>query len=182
MRFPAAPGRVWLPVVVVVPRHSWLRALGAVPCHSWPGSTGGGGVWLLATPGCGPGCGSPPLQAGVHRPRRWPFPWGWMGGFSWGVCFWRHACARGVCAGVFDVCSWWWRGCGCVFCVCWSVCVCVAVGFPGWGLPLMWVWVWLVCVVVGPSPLLAEVPECDSLPLLAGFRCRWWWVLLATPG
>ena len=23
---------------------------------------------------------------------------------------------------------------------------------------------------------------CDSPPLLAGFRCRWWWVFLATPG
>ena len=32
---------------------------------------------------------------------------------------------------------------------------------------------WLVCGVVGPSPLLAEVPVCYSPPLLAGFRCRW---------
>ena len=42
--------------------------------------------------------------------------------------------------------------------------------------------VWLVCGVVGPSPLLAEVPVCYSPPLLAGFRCRWWWAFLATPG
>ena len=41
---------------------------------------------------------------------------------------------------------------------------------------------WLVCGVVGPSPLLAEVPVCYSPPLLAGFRCRWWWAFLATPG
>ena len=41
---------------------------------------------------------------------------------------------------------------------------------------------WLVCGVVGPSPLLAEVPACYSPPLLAGFRCRWWWAFLATPG
>ena len=41
---------------------------------------------------------------------------------------------------------------------------------------------WLVCGVVGPSPLLAEVPVCYSPPLLAGFCCRWWWALLATPG
>ena len=34
---------------------------------------------------------------------------------------------------------------------------------------------WPVCGVVGPSPLLAEVPVCYSPPLLAGFRCRWWW-------
>ena len=41
---------------------------------------------------------------------------------------------------------------------------------------------WLVCGVVGPSPLLAEVPACYSPPLLAGFRCRWWLAFLATPG
>ena len=40
----------------------------------------------------------------------------------------------------------------------------------------------LVCGVVGPSPLLAEVPVCYSPPLLAGFRCRWWWAVPATPG
>ena len=37
-------------------------------------------------------------------------------------------------------------------------------------------------LVVGPSPLLAEVPVCYSPPLLAGFRCWWWWAVLATPG
>ena len=41
---------------------------------------------------------------------------------------------------------------------------------------------WLVCGVVGPSPLLTEVSVCYSRPLLAGFRCRWWWAFLATPG
>ena len=41
---------------------------------------------------------------------------------------------------------------------------------------------WLVRGVVGPSPLLAEVPVCYSPPLLAGFRCRWWWADPATPG
>ena len=41
---------------------------------------------------------------------------------------------------------------------------------------------WLVCGVVGPSPLLAAVPVCYSPPLLAGFRCRWWWTVPATPG
>ena len=39
-----------------------------------------------------------------------------------------------------------------------------------------------VCGAVGPSPLLAEGPVCYSPPLLAGFRCRWWWAFLATPG
>ena len=39
-----------------------------------------------------------------------------------------------------------------------------------------------VVAVVGPSPLLAEVPVCYSPPLLAGFRCQWRWAVLATPG
>ena len=54
-------------------------------------------------------------------------------------------------------------GVSCVVCGVWCV-VCglgVLVGF------------WLVCGVVGPSPLLAEVPVCYYPPLLAGFRCRW---------
>ena len=77
-------------------------------------------------------------------------------------------------------CRWWWA----------------VPATPGWG-PLaavvcgVWcvvcgggvlVGLWLVCVVVGPSPLLAEVPVCYSPPLLAGFRCRWWWAVPATPG
>ena len=53
MRFPAISGRVSLSAVVGAPRHSWLRAPGAVPRHSWLWSAGGGGVWSLATPGCG---------------------------------------------------------------------------------------------------------------------------------
>ena len=60
---------------------------------------------------------------------------------------------------------------------------------PGWRLPAavvcgggVLVGLWLVCGVVGPSPLLAEVPVCYSPPLLAGFRCRWWWAVPATPG
>ena len=77
-------------------------------------------------------------------------------------------------------CCWWWA----------------VPATPGWG-PLAavvcGVWcvvcgggvlfgLWLVCGVVGPSPLLAEVPVCYSPPLLAGFRCRWWWAVPATPG
>ena len=85
--------------MIVVPRHSWLRVLGAVPRHSWLGSAAGGGGWSLGTPGSGsgvrfpatpgwgplvvvmggpspllaegPGCGSPPLLAGV----RWLWWW-----------------------------------------------------------------------------------------------------------
>ena len=55
---------------------------------------------------------------------------------------------------------------------------CVVCGVLRWCI----VGLWLVCGVVGPSPLLAEVPVCYSPPLLAGFRCRWWWAVPATPG
>ena len=188
VRFPATPGWVPLPVVVGAPRHSWLRAPGAVPRHSWLGgplvAVVVGPLPLLAV---GLGCGSAPLLAGVRRLRLWLFPCSWVWGFSWCVCLWRGAFARGVCAGVCVVCSWRWLGCGCVLCVCGCVCVCVRVwcvplGFLGWGLPLVWVSVRPVYVVVGPSQILAEVPGCVSPPFLVGFRCWWWWVLLATPG
>ena len=77
-------------------------------------------------------------------------------------------------------CRWWWA----------------VPATPGWG-PLaavvrgVWcvvcgggvlVGLWLVCGVVGPSPLLVEVPVCYSPPLPAGFRCRWWWAVPAIPG
>ena len=136
-----------------------------VPRHSWLGS-----------PGRGSGCF-----------RGWGFP----------VLCVRTWC--GVCA---------WCLCWCVWCVflvsvlvvvrvlvclprafvCVCVCACVVCWWrvvPGpcfLRLLLLLVKVWLVCAVVGPSPLLAEVPVCDSTPLLAGFRCWWWWVFLATPG
>ena len=53
---------------------------------------------------------------------------------------------------------------------------------PPFASPRLALALWLVCGVVGPSPLLAEVPVCYSPPLLAGFRCRWWWAVPATPG
>ena len=52
----ASPGWGLLPVLVwvwLVPRHSWRRFLSAIPRQSWLGSAGCGGVWSLATPGCG---------------------------------------------------------------------------------------------------------------------------------
>ena len=163
-------------VVWSVPRHSWRRFLCATPRHSWLGFAAGGGGR------------SPPLLAGV-RWRRWCVVcgvWGW--------------CVGGVVAGVW--CGWSLATPGGGSCV-------LLPATPGWvSLPVLvggprhsWlgsaagvgVWcvvygggvlvgLWLVCGVVGPSPLLAEVPMCYSPPLLAGFRCRWWWAVPATPG
>ena len=113
--------------------------------------------------------------------------------FSWSCCLFacphlpwlRFAAGVWICGAVRArvvsvlVCVSCVRGGACVGVCVWVFC-CVAGA--GWGLLLVWVWVWLLCAVVGPSPLLVEVPECDFPPLLAGFRCRRWWVLLATPG
>ena len=158
---PATPGWVSLPVVVGGPRHSWLRVRGAVPRHSWLGSVGGGGVrW---------GCGwcvvwSVPRHS-WRRFLRATTRHSWLG-FAAGGGVWSPATPGwGLLAVV--VCGVW-----CVVCGVWCV-VC------GGG---VLVGLWLVCGVVGPSPLLAEVPLCYSPPLLAGFRCRWWWAVLATPG
>ena len=131
VRFPTWSGWVALPLVVGVPRHSWLRAPGAVPCHSWLGSAGGGGVWLLAAFGCGPGYGSPPLLAGVRQPRRWPFAWGWVG-VSRGVCVCGAVRARVVSVLVCVSCVRGGVGVG-VSSVCVGVCVCVWVWVCGWG-------------------------------------------------
>ena len=161
-------------VVWLVPRHSWRRFLCATPRHSWLGFAAGGGGR------------SPPLLAGVCRRR------------------WCVVCGGGVLVGLWLVCGvigpspllaevpvcysppllagfrfrWWWAvpatpGWGplaAVVCGVWCVLCGVLVGL------------WLVCGVVGPSPLPAEVPVCYSPTLLAGFRCRWWWAVPATPG
>ena len=106
-------------------------------------------------------------------------PWLW---FPAGVCVCGAVRARVVSVLVCVSCVRGGVGVG-VSSVCVGVCVCVyrCVAGAGWGLLLLWVWVWLVCAVVGPSPLLTEVPDCDFPPRLAGFRCQQWWVLLATP-
>ena len=163
-------------VVWLVPRHSWRRFLCATPRHSWLGFAAGGGGR------------SPPLLAGVRWRR------------CCVVCgVWRW-CVGGVVAGVW--CGWSLATPGGGSCV-------LLPATPGWvSLPAVvggprhsWlgsvggvaVWcvvcgggvlvgLWLACGVVGPSPLLAEVPVCYSPPLLAGFRCRWWWAVPATPG
>ena len=187
MPFPATPGWVSLPVVVGVPRHSWLQAPGAVPLHSWLESAGNGGVWSLATPGCGswlrlpatPGWGLP-VAVGY-------FVWVGVSGVVCvcGVC----GCARWSCCGVFCVFVvpvLFVVLCGGVVWVCLPpalVCVVACVWRAGglwlfvpasfgWGLRLVFVWVWLACVV-GPPPLPAEAPGpgCSAPPLLAGL-CR----------
>ena len=153
-------------------------------------------------------CYSPPLLPGFRCRWWWAVPatpgWGPLAAVVCGV--WCVACGGGVLVGLWLVCGvvgpspllaevpvcysppllagfgyWWW----------WAV-----PATPGWG-PLaavvcgVWcvvcgggvlVGLWLVCGVVGPSPLLAEVPVCYSPPLLARFRCRWWWAVPATPG
>ena len=151
---PATPGWVSMPVAVGGPRHSWLRALGAVPRHSWLGFAGGGGVcW---------GCGWCVVWL-VPR-----LPWrsflcatprhSWLGFAAGGGVRFPATPGWGLLAVVV-------RGVWCVVC--------------GGG---VLAGLWVVCGVVGPSPLLAEVPVCYSPPLLAGFRCRWWWAVPATPG
>ena len=163
-------------VVWLVPRHSWRRFLCATPRHSWLGFAAGGGGR------------SPPLLAGV-RLRRWCVVcgvWRWcVGGVVVGLwCGWSLATPGGGSCVLLPATPGWvslpvvvcgprhsWLGSACgggVWCV-----VC------GGG---VLVGLWLVCGVVGPSPLLAEVPVCYSPPLLAGFRCRWWWAVPATPG
>ena len=160
-------------VVWLVPRHSWRRFLCANPRHSWLGFAAGGGGR------------SPPLLAGVRWRRCCVVcgVWRWcVGGVVAGVwCGWSLATPGGGSCVLLPATPGWvslpvvvggprhsWLGsaCGggvwCVVCGVWCVAVCVG--------------------GVGPSPLLAEVPVCYSPPLLAGFRCRCWWAVPATPG
>ena len=164
---------VWL-----VPRHSWQRFLCATPRHSWLGFAAAGGGR------------SPPLLAGV-RWQRWCVVcgvWRWcVGGVVAGVwCGWSLATpGGGPCVLLPATPGWvslplvvggprhsWLGSAGGGLCGVW--CVACGVG--------VLLGLWLVCGVVGPSPLLAEVPVCYSPPLLAGFRCRWWWAVPATLG
>ena len=190
----ACGGGVWCVVCGV-----WRWCVGGVVAGVWCG-------WSLATPGGG-SCVLLPATLGwvslpvvVGGPRH-----SWLGSVG-GVAVWCVVCGGGVLVGLWLACGvvgpspllaevpvcysppllagfrcrWWWA----------------VPATPGWG-PLaavvcgVWcvvcgggvlVGLWLVCGVVGPSPLLAEVPVCYSPPLLAGFRCRWWWAVPATPG
>ena len=151
-------------VVWLVPRLSWRRFLCATPRHSWLG---------FAAPGGGR---SSPLLAEVSG-RRWcvvclvpRHSWrrflcatprhSWLGFAACGGLRFPATPGWGLLAAVV-------RGAWCVVCGVWFAAV-VCGGF--------------VAGVVGPSALLAEVPVFYSPPLLAGFRCRWRWAVLATPG
>ena len=158
----------------VVPRHSWLGPAGGsgvwcvvcgvwcVVCGVWCVVCGGGGLVGLRLV-CGvvrssplpaevPVCYSPPLLAGFCCRRWWAFL-ATPGGGSRA----RFPATPGWVSLSAVVCAVW-----CVVCGVWCAAVVCVVGL------------WLVCGVVGPSPLLAEVPVCYSPPLLAGFCCRWW--------
>ena len=127
------------------------------PRHSWLRSVGGGGVWCVV---CGVWC-----VVGVPR-HSWRRILCATPRLSWlGFAAGGGGRSPPLLAGV-RLRRW------CVVCVVWCV-VCGGGVLAG---------LWLVCGVVGPSPLLAEVPVCYSPPLLAGFRCRWWWAVPATPG
>ena len=161
-------------VVWLVPRHSWRRFLCATPRHSWLGFAAGGGGR------------SPPLLAGV-RLRRWCVAVACWWGCGWCVVWLvpRHSWRRFLCATPRHSCLGFAAGGGgrsppLLAGLCWRRwCVVCGVLVCGGGVVLGW---WLVCGVVGPSPLLAEIPVCYSPPLLAGFRCRWCWAVPATPG
>ena len=178
----------------------------------WGGGGGGGGGFAVpgcvACVRVAPssGRGSPSVCVFVARcVRAWCLCWCVVRGL------WCVVCSGGVLVGLWLVCGvvgpspllvevavcysppllagfrclWW----------------CAVLATPGWGSAAgsgVWcvvcgVWcvvsgggvlvgLWLVWGVVGPLPLLAEVPVCYSPPLLVGFGCRWWWAVLATPG
>ena len=170
----ATPGWVSLPVVVCGPPpllagvcwRRWCVVWGVwcVVCGVWCVVCGGGvrrwcaggvaaGVWcgwFLATPGGGSCVLLPATSGWVSLPAVVGVP--------------RHSWRR--VPGAVPRHSWLGFAVGggvwCVVCGVWRAAVACVVGL------------WLVCGVVGPLPLLAEVPVCYSPPLLAGFRCRWW--------
>ena len=180
-----------------VPRHSWRSFLRATPRHPWLGFGAGGGVWSPASPGWGPlsavvcgvwcvVCGVWCVVCGVR--------WWCAGGVAAGVWCGQFLATPGggSCVLLPATPGWvslpavvgvprhsWRRVPGGVPRHSWLV---FAVGGGAWcavcGVRRVacggGVCGGFVAGVVGPSPLLAEVPVCYSPPLLAGFRCRWW--------
>ena len=127
-------------VLWLAPCHSRRTFLCAIPRHSWLGFAAGGGGCSSPLLGEGPGCGSPPLLAGVCW--RWwcvvpCHSWLWLlvaaTRHSWlgsAGCGWLFRVGRGVLCCVCLWCEWlrvvvllW-----CVLCVC-GVCVAGGVGW-----------------------------------------------------
>ena len=164
-----------------------------IPRHSLLGSAVGGGGWSLATSGSrprvrfpstrgwgtlvvvvcgrspflakGPGCGSPPLLAGVRR-LRWAVSSG--GGCPMLCVFVVRAVARGARAFVCFVCVWclcWWWCCVGVSSACAGVRACLCV--------VCW-WSFVACSCLSRLRLAAGV--CVGV---VGVCCGW---SLATPG
>ena len=152
----ASPGGGSCVLLPATPGWVSLPVVVGGPRHSWLGSAGGGGVWRWCVGGvvAGVWCGWSLATPGGGSCVLLPATPGWVS-LPLVVGGPRHSWLGSACGG----------GVWCVVC--------------GGG---VLVGLWLVCGVVGPSPLLAEVPVCYSPPLLAGFRCRWWWAVPATPG
>ena len=144
MLLPATPGWVSLPVVVCgSPPLLAVVSLSAVLCGVWCVVCG---VWCAAVV-CWWGCGWCVVWlVPRHSWRRFLCATprhSWLGFAAGGGVWFPTTPGSGLLAAV--VCGVW-----CVVCGVWCV-VCggsVLVGL------------WLVCCVVGPSPLLAEVPVC----------------------
>ena len=175
---------------------SWSGPLVTPPgrCHRWPLTNGPGRI----PPYCVCSGGADTVTGGAPKPLRvGPSPAPPVGPFRPAPLFAVRFAVVGVPSlrgGVVVVggggvrCSWLcclracrpllWSRFAAGVCVCGavrarvvSVLVCGA-WFVVCGVRCV-VWLWRVCGVVGPSPLLAEVPVCYSPPLLAGFRCLW---------
>ena len=197
------PRHSWRRFLCATPRHSWLGFAGSggvwcVVCGVWRWCVVGVVVgvwcgWSLATPGGGPRVLLPATPGWVLLPLVVGGPrHSWLGSAGGGgawcvVCgVWRW-CVVGVVVGVW--CGWSLATPGGGPCV-------LLPATPGWvSLPVVvggprhsWLGsvggggLWCVVCWLGPSSLLAEVPVCYFPPLLARFRCRWWWAVPATPG
>ena len=163
-----------------VPATPGWGPLAAVVCGVWRWCVG---CWSLATPGGGscvllpatPGWVSLPVVVGGPR-HSWLGSAGGGGVWCVAVVCWllvpRHSWRRFLCATPRHSWLGFAAGGGAWCAVCGVRRVACGGGVCGG----------FVAGVVGPSPLLAEVPVCYSPPLLAGFRCRWWWAVPATPG
>ena len=162
-------------VVWLVPRHSWRRFLCATPRHSWLGFAAGGGGRSSPLLAESPGCGSPPLLAGVRR--RW---WcaaprhSWLGSAGGGGVFrgWGRPL---LCVFVVYVHV---RGASAVLCVAYLWCLrCWWCGVVVWWVCLPRVLVCVVACVWCAGGLRFGVPApCLSWPWAVGVVPRHSWL------